>query len=386
MRTGVILFLLSVFLMGCATTNLPPVTSEEYVALEDEKRLWVRSEEEQEDLTESGLVYGEEALTEYLNGVAKKLQPPEVYERVPFRVVVLKNPYSNAFAYPNGVIYVQSGLLGRIDNEAQLATLLAHEMTHATHRHTLRESRGLRNKAAVLASINATVGTLPAVGELTSTLGAIGAKAAVTGHSRELETEADNVGIVLVEQAGYDIHEAPKLFRHLKDQLVEEGIEEPFYFGSHPRLQERIDNYERLIAENSGAAKGTVNAKVFRRKTASLVLENAILELKAGRFERAIKGTEKYLAVKPKSSRGHFVMGEIYRQMEEEGSLEQAAKNYRKAVKLRRSYPDAHKGLGLVYLKQGKKKRAKKEFNTYLKLSPKAHDKEYVKQYIAQCK
>ena len=67
-------------------------------------------------------------------------------------------------------------------------------------------------------------------------------------------------------------------------------------------------------------------------------------------------------------------------------SLEQAAKNYRKAVKLRRSYPDAHKGLGLVYLKQGKKKRAKKEFNTYLKLSPKAHDKEYVKQYIAQCK
>ena len=216
--------------------------------------------------------------------------------------------------------------------------------------------------------------------------GAIGAKAAVTGHSRELETEADNVGIELVEGAGYDIRESPKLFRHLKDQLVEEGIEEPFYFGSHPRLQERIDNYERLIAEKGGGGKGTVRQTVFRKKTALLVLENAILELKAGRFERAIKNTEKYLAVKPKSSRGYFVMGEIYRQMEEEDSLKQAAKHYRKAVKLRRSYPDAHKGLGLVYLKQGKKKKAKKEFNTYLKLSPKAPDKEYVKQYIAQCK
>jgi predicted Zn-dependent protease len=386
MRKGVILLLFSVLLMGCATTNLPPVTSGEYVVQEDERRLWLRSEEEQEDLNESGLVYPEEALNTYLNGIARKLQPPEVFERVPFKVVVLKNPYSNAFAYPNGVIYVQTGLLARIDNEAQLATLLAHEMTHATHRHTVRESRGLRNKAAVLASVDATVGSLPAVGELTSALGAIGAVAAVKGHSRELETEADNVGIVLVRNAGYDVREAPKLFRHLKDQLVEEGIEEPFYFGSHPRLQERIDNYERLIAENHDATKGKVNGKVFRRKTARLVLENAILELKAGRFERAIKGTEKYLAVKPKSSKGYFVMGEIYRQMEEEDALEQAAKHYRKAVKLKRSYPDAHKGLGLVYLKQGKKKKAKKAFNTYLKLSPKAHDREYVKQYIAQCK
>ena len=54
------------------------------------------------------------------------------------KIVVIKDPYLNAFAFPNGVIYIHTGMLARMDNEAQLAALLAHEMSHCIHRHTLR--------------------------------------------------------------------------------------------------------------------------------------------------------------------------------------------------------------------------------------------------------
>src|SRR5512133_4272190 len=132
-------------LAGCATTSLPPVTSRDFVFEEDEKRLWTRSEEEQQSIDQSGMLYQDRELEAYLNSIAKKVQPPEAYERIPFRIHVLKNPYCNAFAYPNGQIYLHTGILARIDNEAQLATIIAHEMTHATHRHQVREVRDMMN-------------------------------------------------------------------------------------------------------------------------------------------------------------------------------------------------------------------------------------------------
>jgi len=88
----------------------------------------------------------------------------------------------------------------------------------------------------------------------------------------------------------------------------------------------------------------------------------------------------------PRSPRAHYLLGEIQRQKGEKEDLTEAKKFYRKAIKLNPSYADAYKGLGLLYLKQGKKKDAKKSFKSYLELSPKAADREYVKEYIAQCK
>ena len=385
MRNLILGLFLSVFIFGCATTKLPPVTSNEYAFQLDEKRLWARSEEEQERIGESGLVYQNERLDTYLNGVAKKLQPPGVYEKIPFKIYVLKDPHCNAFAYPNGAIYVHSGILSRMDNEAQLATLLAHEMTHATHRHQVREFRGLLNKTAIFASVHATVGGVPAVGDLTSALGKIGTKAAISGHSRNLETEADMEGIRLVMKAGYEPREAPKLFQHIQQELEEEKIEEPFFFGSHPRLQERIQNYEDFLKNNKRDRKGIVNRKLFRKKTARVVLDNAVLDLKEGRFQSALRGGEKYLSIWPKSPRCHYLLGSVYRQRGQEDDLERAKKYYRKSISFNRSYAAAYKELGLVYFKQGKKSKARRAFHSYLKLSPKAADREYVKEYIAQC-
>ncbi len=386
MRYAMIGLILCMGLYGCATTNLPPVTSSEFAFQDDERRIWLRSEEEEKVLNNSGMVYADKKLNAYLDGIGKKLQPPKAYEKVPFEIVVLKNPYSNAFAFPNGVVYIHTGILARMDNEAQLATLLAHEMTHATYRHQVREYRGLRNKSAVFASVRATLGGLPAIGGLATALGEIGTMASVTGYSRDLETEADMEGIRLVVKAGYDPREAPKLFQHIKDELKEEEIKEPFFFGSHPKLQDRADNYREFLKNYDHGHNGIVNADVFLSKTAGAILENAFLDLQAGRFDRARQGAEKYLSVKPGSAKGYYLLGEICRQRGEEGDLKEAKEHYLKAVKLNSSYAVAYKGVGLLYFKQGEKSRAKKAFKSYLSRAPQAGDRSYVQEYITQCK
>lgn len=373
-------------LCGCATTSLPPVTTANFAFEDDEKRLWTRCEEEERGIAKSDLLMHDKELEAYLNAVARKLQPAEVYKSIPFHVYILKNPYSNAFTFPNGNIYVHTGILARMDNEAQLATLLAHEMTHATHRHQVREFRGLLNKSAVFASTRSLLGGLPGVGELTTVLGEIGTAAAITGHSRDMEREADMEGIKLLVKAGYDPREAPKLFKHLKDEVEEEEQKEPFFFGSHPRLAERIESYEEFLNSSGGKAGGVDNAETFRKKVAGAVIENAFMDFRAGRFPQAGRGAEKYTKIRPRDARGYYLLGEIDRQKGDDGDAAEALKQFQKAVSVDPAYPDAHKRLGLLYFKEGKKSQAAKAFKAYLAKAPQAADRSYIEEYLSQCR
>jgi len=114
------------FLAAACAAPRPVSVDEALTAGMDEKMLWRRVQKEQETINGSGLLYQDVELENYLNRIAKKLQKytdsPDIY----FQIKVLKDPNLNAFAFPNGVIYVHTGILARMDNEAQLAALLAH--------------------------------------------------------------------------------------------------------------------------------------------------------------------------------------------------------------------------------------------------------------------
>ncbi len=211
MRYGLTILLLAWMAAACVTTKLPPVTKN-FVPEEDERRLWLRSEEEQRVLNRSGLIYKDEEVEAYVNGIARRLHPEETSGQIPFKIFVIKNPFLNAFAFPNGVIYVHTGILASMDNEAQLATLLAHEMTHVTHRHLVKMVRDMKNKTAFLATLQMVTSGLGPIGSLAGALGTIGTVAAVTGYSRENETEADVEGFRVMALAGYDVEEAPEPF------------------------------------------------------------------------------------------------------------------------------------------------------------------------------
>ncbi len=380
------IFVFIFIFVGCAATNLKPVTEKDFVYKDDEKRLWIRSQEEQDVLNNSGFLYEDKKVEEYLNSIAAKLHPSEVYEHIPFKIFLLKDPHFNAFAYPNGVIYVHTGILARAENEAQIAALLAHEMTHCTHRHAVKNFRSVKNKTAVFAAIQVTTAGLGGgVGDIARALGSLGTLAAVTGYSRELESKADTVGFRLIVNAGYDPHEAPKLFIHLKEEIKEEKKSESFFFGSHPRLQERIQNYQRIIDTEHLSNKGGIkNSDIFLENIQDVILDNAILDLKLGRFKFSQKGVEKYLQLNSNQPKAYFVLGEIFNRDGEKGDIEKSIDYYKKSIAVDPAYPEPYRELGIVYYKQGEKVLAREFFQQYLSLSLQAPDRQYIESYLKQ--
>ena len=122
MRFILLIFVLFSVAVCYANPPIPPI-AEDFSIKADEKRLWRKSVEEQKILRQSGMIYESDDLEDYLNGITRKLQPSETLAHISFRVKVVKDSYLNAFAYPNGGMYIHSGVLARMENEAQLATV-----------------------------------------------------------------------------------------------------------------------------------------------------------------------------------------------------------------------------------------------------------------------
>ena len=108
-------------------------------------------EELERRIDKSEFLYKNPQALEYLNELTKALTVSEV--PVP-RVKILRQAQLNAFALPHGTIYINTGLLARMDNEAQLATVFGHELTHFTHRHALKETRNAKNKTVFHESVS----------------------------------------------------------------------------------------------------------------------------------------------------------------------------------------------------------------------------------------
>jgi predicted Zn-dependent protease len=318
--------------------------------------------------------------------VAAKLKEFTDSPDISFDIKIINDPNLNAFAFPNGVIYVHTGVLARMENEAQLAALLAHEMTHCTHRHSLRILKSLKDRPGYMAAVQQSLEKIAMVQDLARILGVNGSMAAVTGYTREFETEADRVGFDLMAKAGYDPRQALNLFEHLQQEIEIEGIKEPFFFGTHPSVGQRIENASRWLAtEYSGKDAGLINSEIFRSRLDKLVLDNARLDLRIGRFYIAQRSMEKYLHRNPDDAGAYYLLGEIFRQHGRQDDTKKAIKQYEKAIELDPSFPAPHKAMGLIHYKEGEQQLAQKFFETGLLLSPNAPDKAYIQGYLEKC-
>ena len=369
---------------GCSTPS-ESVVSDPLLTNGDEQFLWQKAEEEQRDLESSGLVYQDEKLEAYLNNVVSRLLPQTAPENLEIRVKVLKNAYLNAFAYPNGMIYIHTGLLARMDNEAQLAAVLAHEITHCTHRHALRVFRHFKDRRSFLTDVQHTLMANKGLQKLARNIGLTGSLAAVSGYARELEAEADRVGIEMMTAAGYNTKDAVSLFDHMISEIEQEGSEEPFFFGSRARVRERIENMQNKTADRYPRQRSAFkNSELFLEKLDHLFLDNAQLDIRLGRYQAARRAIEKFLRIKPDDTRAHFLLGESYRQQGQDSDIPKALKCYNRAITLDPSFAAPHKAIGLIHYKRGQRALAKKFFESCLQLAPNAPDKAYIKGYLQQ--
>jgi predicted Zn-dependent protease len=372
-------------LASCATTSLPPIGTGDrpFVSEEDEQRWWNRAEETEQKLDESGYRYEDAELEAYLTSVAVRMLPlASKAQGFTCRVKILKSPFLNASALPHGVIYVHTGLLARMENEAHLATVLGHELTHAVHRHAIRQFRHVQNVTAVVATVSAGLGGY-------SVLGPLWGLVAVTGYSKDLEREADEEGLKWLVRAGYDPRKAPEVFELLQRNLDGEKVREPFLFGTHPHLKERVETYTGLLKtvyKMEATAGGFTNQEKFLSITQKLLLDNAILDLRIGRFNTAKASIDKLLKYAPQHAPAHYYLGEIYRQRGKPGDPQEAMNSYQQAAVYDPSFPDPHRGLGLVSYQLGLNVRARSHFERYLALAPQAKDRAYIEGYLQALK
>jgi predicted Zn-dependent protease len=371
--------------LGCSTPSgtMPGIESGELQSQSVEQMLWQKAEQEQSAFESNGLIYPDQALEDYLNLIAVKLQPQPSDLKI--RVKVIKNTLLNAFAYPNGMIYIHSGLLIRMDNEAQLAAILAHEIAHCIQRHALRAFIKAREQPALLSAVQHSLSKARGLQDMARFMGISGAIATFSGHIRELEAEADRIGIELMAAAGYDPKEALYIFDQMLSEIEQEGLEEPF-FGSHPTVQQRVAHLQKLIdAQYSQKGAATQNRQIYLAKLAPLFLNNVEMDIRQGRFQAARIGVEKYLRIQPDDARGYFLLGEIYRQRQQDGDTLKALSYYDRAVSLDPSFAAPHKGIGLIHYKEGRRTLAGKFFKSCMQLAPNSPDKAYIQGYLKQC-
>lgn len=403
-------------LAACATTNLPPISEggAEFAPLADEVALWDEARGEEEKLTGELAVYDDPLLEEYLAGVVARLEPPGLAENpaLDLRVRVVADTSLNAFAYPHGSLYVHSGLLARLDNEDQLATVLGHEMSHVEYRHMLRHRRAAQNRAIALSVVAAAAAvaiageeadawragdwgkaaTIDVLGDLFVGLGLqLAFLASVNGYGRDLEAEADQGGFAKLEAAGYRAEEAPKMYETLLAAAgPEHGRTTTFFFASHPRLSERIENAKAWAAAQPVA--GTPPPEhddVFHRRLRPVVRDNGVLHLDAGRFDEAERDLQRALEWLPGDPVAHYQLGRLrlaQADATDDDDARTARRNeaetsLREAIRLDADYAPPHRQLALVLYARGDLGAACQSFGHYLELAPDADDAARVEDY-----
>ncbi len=187
----------------------------------------------------------------YLNRLGGKLAAQSEGGAQSFEFFALRDPTLNAFAMPGGYIGVHTGLILSAQSESELASVLAHEISHVTQRHLARLlNKSGQGQAAALLSM--AVAILAARSNPDVAMGAAMAGQAAgiqnqLNYSRDFEREADRIGLQLLERSGYDIRGMGSFFERLQKfgRLYENNA--PGYLRTHPLTIERISDMENRI-------------------------------------------------------------------------------------------------------------------------------------------
>lgn len=215
----------------------------------------VGAQQHSEVLKEYGGLYNDAALQSYVTRVGQSVARNTERAEVQYNFYVLNSPVINAFALPGGFVYVTRGLLAVMNDEAELAAVLGHEIGHVTGRH-----QAARYSQGVLASLGANV-VAAAVGDpnVTRALG-VGSNLYMSSYSRGQESEADRLGTRYLSRAGYDPAAMADFLSAMDGFIKTEarvmGKDGPkfSYFASHPQTGQRVSEARSDAARYNGAA------------------------------------------------------------------------------------------------------------------------------------
>jgi Zn-dependent protease with chaperone function len=377
----------------------PPPSRQRPDPATDEGGIWGIADRAERDARNSGELNRDPALNAYVRDVACRVAAEFCGD---IRLYLMDRPFFNASMAPNGYMEVWSGLLLRVDDEAQLAFVLGHEITHYAERHSLDALRALRaraNTAMALSVVLAVAGAAAAGNNpnsaqsiMDATQGLInitylGAIASFFGFTRENEMEADSVGFDRAVAAGY----APDAGAALWTYLIAETQKSQFetvrrratrgsLFATHPVNSERVAALQAKLAGRSGGATRADRHRAAIRPHLGAWLRD---DLRRRDFDQSLFLIERLARRGEDLGMLDFYRGEVYRQRRRDGDLALSEAAYSSAVGHADAPPEAWRALGEIHARAGRNAEARAAFTTYLERAPNAQDRLIIERRIA---
>jgi predicted Zn-dependent protease len=193
--------------------------------------------------------------------------------KIPFQFYVVVDKTPNAFATPNGIVVVNSGLFAVLENEAQLAFILSHEVSHAVQEHSWRQTQHLKVRRGLL-KVGAVFAAAYGQYDLAN-LASMFEGALRNGYSRSLENQADRMGLEGMVAAGYDPRQAPQCWKALTRTVGDSSTD--WFWSAHDNnatrrsylMNELKNNYARLDYESLRVEAEPFDEMAARAKAAS---------------------------------------------------------------------------------------------------------------------
>ncbi len=374
---------------GCATD---PVTGKSQFMLVSE------SQEIQIDKQYSPLQFSsdygitqDKKLNQYIERTGKQMAARTHRAHMPYSFQVVNATYVNAYAFPGGSIAITRGILLNLENEAELAALMGHELGHVNARHSAEQmSKGMLSQA-VVGSLSAAADMAgPGYGQMASQLGQIGAGALLASYSRDNEREADALGLEYMTRSGYSSNGFVGLMDMLRSLNKRKPSAIELMFATHPMSDERYQTAVDAVQTKYQNAQGNPlykerymdnTARLRSIKGAIDAMQNGEKELVHKRYDSADKQFRKALKIAPRDYTA-LVLITKSKLMQENYRVAQHYAD--KAIGIYPQEAQAYHLSGFAKLKQRKFEQAYYDFNRYDQLLPGNPNTTFFKGYALE--
>jgi predicted Zn-dependent protease len=231
---------------------------QELMLLSESEEINLGRETDVEIIKQYGL-YEDVRLTAYLNEIGQRLARVSHRSQLTYHFKIIDASVVNAFAVPGGYVYFSRGILAALNNEAELASVIGHEIGHIAARHSAQQY-----SKAQLAQIGLGVGSILIDSSILTSLAQLGVGMLFLRFSRDNERQADDLGVEYASKAGYDAMQMANFFETL--ERMNPGSDRsglPGWFSTHPNPEDRIQAV-RARAKEWQAKLGSRDLRVNR--------------------------------------------------------------------------------------------------------------------------
>ena len=259
---------LILFLLGGSCATNPVSGGPELMLLSESDEIKLGKQTDTEVRKEYG-VYEDQKLNAYLNDMCQRLAKVSHRPNLPYKFEIVDASAVNAFAVPGGYVYFTRGILANLNNEAELAGVMGHEIGHITARHSAQQY-----SRAQLAQFGLVVGGL-FMPDLVSGVAQLGVGMLFLSFSRDNERQADSLGVEYASKAGYDARELAAFFETL--ERMNPGSDRsglPGWFSTHPSPEDRVVTVRKEAREwqqKLGMKESKLNREVYLKHIDGLV-------------------------------------------------------------------------------------------------------------------